>query len=112
MSQSAANTDITSTRSLERIVLWNLREGVSEAENQRVVDRARAVLAIIPSVESLTFGIATQPEAQYQYYVLIRFPDLDGMAAYDADPTHHTYVNNEFFPIVSDSLVISYRMQF
>jgi hypothetical protein len=42
--------------------------------------------------------------------MLIYFRDMDAVAAYDADPTHHAYVNNEFAPILADELVITYAL--
>jgi hypothetical protein len=96
----------------ERIVLWNLREGISETDVQRIIEHGRDILTHIPSVESLSFGSTAQSGARYQYYVRMCFRDLEAVRDYDADPAHHQYVNDEFAPIVADEMVLTYAMLF
>lgn len=98
-------------RHAERIVLWNLKEDVSEAQLQRIIARGRDILTGIPSVECLSFGIATQLDTRYRFYVRLQFQDLEAVAAYDADPAHHRYVTDEFAPIIADKIVLTYAMQ-
>lgn len=96
---------------VERVVLWNFREDISEAEKQRIIDQERTVLTKIPGVENLSVGMAVRPEERYRCYVVIRLTDRAALAVFDADSTHQAYVNDEFGPSLADELVLTYEMQ-
>jgi heme-degrading monooxygenase HmoA len=111
VSQRELRAPISGTHGAVRMILWNLRDGVSEAEMEGIVKAGHAILTQIPGVEGLSFGLAHESEVRHRYVVLIYFRDMDAVAAYDADPRHHAYVNNEFAPILADELVLTYALK-
>jgi hypothetical protein len=77
-----------------------------------MVGHGHAILSSIPGVESLSSGVAVQPDARYQYYVRMRFRALDAVADYDEDPGHHQLVDDDFAPLLADRMVLSYALRF
>ena len=97
---------------VEKVVLFNVREGVSEAACIAMAERGRAMLGTIPGVERVSIGVAVKPDARYRYCALLRFRDADVIAIYNAHPTHDAFLHQEWEPIVADVLPIEFAMRF
>ena len=98
-----------SGQAAERLIIWNLRDDVSDQEYQRVVDLGLDVLAKIPGVTSVSFGIGTH-DPRYRYYMRIRFRDFAPVAVFDSDATHIDYLRNSFAPILAGEVDFTYAI--
>ena len=97
---------------VEKVVLFNVWEGVSEAACIAMAERGRAMLGTIPGVERVSIGVAVKPDARYRYCALLRFRDADVIAIYNAHPNHDAFLHQEWEPIVADVLPIEFAMKF
>ena len=102
----------TEDTTVEKVVLFNVREGVSELECQGMAERGRELLGQIPGVERVSFGIAVKPDARYRYCALLRFHDPSVIAIYNAHPNHDTFLHQDWDPMVVEVIPIEYAMQF
>ena len=102
----------TEGQAIERIILVNLREGVSEAQFNLVAQHGRELLGAIPGVELVSLGIALKVDASRRYYVRLRFRDLNALKAYETHSNHTTYGLQEWLPIITDEILNDYAMAY
>jgi hypothetical protein len=93
---------------VERIILINLKEGVSEEQFNIVAQHGREVLGDIPGVEIVSLGSALHQAASHRYLVRLRFPDLEALKIYESHPNHITYGLQEWLPIITDEILNDY----
>jgi Stress responsive A/B Barrel Domain len=93
---------------VERIILINLKEGVSVEQFNSVAQHGREVLGAIPGVEIVSLGIALNNGASHHYLVRLRFHDLDALKIYETHPNHTTYGLEEWLPIITDEILNDY----
>jgi hypothetical protein len=55
----------TDARAVERVILVNIKEGVSETQLDTVAHHGKELLGAIPGVEQVSFGIALHANASY-----------------------------------------------
>ena len=96
------------TQAIERIILINLKEGVSAEQFNIVAQHGQKVLGAIPGVEVVSLGIALNANASHQYYVRLRFRDLDALKVYETHPNHATYGLQEWLPVIADEVLNDY----
>ena len=97
---------------VERIILVNLKEGISEEQFNVVAQHGREVLGAIPGVEIVSLGIALHAEASHRYLVRLRFKDLDALKVYETHPNHATYGLEEWLPIINDEILNDYTIAY
>lgn len=107
MSQPAAKG-----QAIERIILVNLKEGVSEEQFNIVAQHGRELLGAIPGVEIASSGIALNSDASHRYYVRLRFRDLNALKVYGTHPNHTTYGLQEWLPIITDEILNDYAIAY
>ena len=100
----------TEDRAVERIILVNIKEGISETQLEIVAQHGKELLGAIPGVEKVSFGIALQADASYQCYVRIRFQDSDALQVYEIHPNHAKFGLEEWLPIIANEILVDYRM--
>jgi hypothetical protein len=81
----------TEARAVERIILVNIKEGISETQLGTVAQHGKELLGAIPGVEQVSFGIALHGNASYQCFVRIRFHDGEALQVYETHPNHATF---------------------
>jgi len=81
----------TEARAVERIILVNIKEGISETQLDTVAQHGKELLGAIPGVEQVSFGIALHANASHQCYVRIRFHNVDALQVYETHPNHATF---------------------
>ena len=104
MSRSAEN------QAIERIILVNIKEGISEAQLDIIAQHGKELLGAIPGVEQVSFGIALHTDASYQCYVRIRFHDANALQVYETHPNHATFGLQEWLPIITDEILADFVM--
>lgn len=102
----------TEARAVERIILVNIKEGISETQLDTVAQHGKELLGAIPGVEEVSFGTALHPDASYQGYVRIRFYDMDALQVYETHPNHATFGLQEWLPIIADEILVDYVMAY
>jgi hypothetical protein len=105
MSQPAADG-----QAIERIILVNIKEGVSEKQLEIVAQHGRELLGAIPGVEKVSFGLALHDSASYQCYVRIRFQDSAALQIYETHPNHARFGMEEWLPIITNEILVDYQM--
>jgi hypothetical protein len=104
VSRSAEN------QAIERIILVNIKEGISEAQLDIIAQHGKELLGEIPGVEQVSFGIALHTDASYQCYVRIRFHDANALQVYETHPNHATFGLQEWLPIITDEILADFVM--
>lgn len=102
----------TEARAVERIILVNIKEGISETQLDTVAQHGKELLGAIPGVEQVSFGFALHADASYQCYVRIRFHDGDALQVYETHPNHATFGLQEWLPIIANEILVDYVMAY
>ena len=97
---------------IERIILVNLKEGVSEEQFNAVAQHGREALGAIPGVEIVSLGIALNQGASHRYLVRLRFHDFEALKIYESHPNHTTYGLQEWLPIITDEILNDYTIAY
>ena len=97
---------------IERIILVNLKEGVSEEQFDIVAQHGREMLGAIPGVEIVSLGIALHQGASHRYLVRLRFHDLEALKVYESHPNHASYGLQEWLPIITDEILNNYTIAY
>jgi len=98
----------TEAQAVERVILVNIKEGISETQLDIVAQHGKELLGAIPGVEQVSFGIALHADASYQCYVRIRFHDLEALQVYETHPNHATFGLQEWLPIITNEILVDY----
>ena len=99
-------------QAIERIILVNLKEGISEEQFSSVAQHGREVLGAIPGVEVVSLGIALNGNASHQYLVRLRFRALDALKVYETHPNHASYGLQEWLPMITDEILNDYTIAY
>ena len=97
---------------IERIILVNLKDGVSEEQFDVVAKHGQILLGAIPGVEVVSLGVALNPDASHRYLVRLRFRDLDALKVYETHPNHTSYGLQEWLPIINDEILNDYTIAY
>ena len=97
---------------IERIILVNLKEGVSEEQFNIVAQHGREMLGAIPGVEIVSLGIALHQDASHRYLVRLRFYDMEALKVYESHPNHASYGLQEWLPIITDEILNDYTIAY
>jgi hypothetical protein len=100
------------TQAIERIILVNLKEGVSEEQFDVIAQHGRELLGAIPGVDIVSLGIALNANASHRYLVRLRFRDLEALEVYETHPNHAKYGLEEWLPIISDEILNDYKIAY
>lgn len=94
------------------VVLIRLRNEESPEQGDRLVERARDMLAPIPGVRNLRVGrgLGNKAERSYPYALVMEFEDDEALEAYQVHPAHVRFVREVVDPIQDDKLVYDYRV--
>ena len=104
--------ELPRTQAIERIILVNLKEGVSEEQFNMVALHGREMLGAIPGVEVLSLGIALNMDASHKYYVRLRFENREALEVYNTHPNHAAYGLQEWLPIIADEILNDYSIAY
>ena len=102
----------TEARAVERVILVNIKEGISETQLDIVAQHGKELLGAIPGVEQVSFGLALHAGAYYQCYVRIRFHDSDALQVYETHPNHAAFGLQEWLPIITNEILVDYAMSY
>lgn len=100
------------THAVERVILVNIKEGISENQLDIVAQHGRELLGAIPGVEQVSFGTALRANASYQCYVRIRFHNSDALQVYETHPNHAMFGTQEWLPIIANEILVDYVMAY
>jgi hypothetical protein len=95
-------------QAIERIILVNLKEGVSEEQFNTIARHGRELLGVIPGVEIVSLGISLNANASHRYFVRLRFRDFNALQVYESHPNHAAYGLQEWLPIITDEILNDY----
>jgi hypothetical protein len=101
-----------SNQTVERIILVNLKEGVSEEQFNVVSQHGREMLGAIPGVEIVSLGIALNTNASHRYLVRLRFRDIEALKVYETHPNHAKFGMEEWVPVITDEILNDYGIAF
>ncbi|MGZ9226639.1 MAG: Dabb family protein [Anaerolineales bacterium] len=100
------------SRAVERVILVNIKAGISETQLNIVAQHGKESLGAIPGVEQVSFGTALHVDASYRCYVRIRFHDADALQVYETHPNHAAFGLQEWLPIIADEILVDYVMTY
>ena len=99
-------------RAIERVILVNIKEGISETQLDIIAQHGKELLGAIPGVEQVSFGNALHTDASYQCFVRIRFHDVDALQVYETHPNHAAFGLQEWLPIIANEILVDYVMAY
>ena len=99
-------------QAIERIILVNIKEGVTEEQFNLIAQRGREFLGAIPGVEVVSLGIAFKADASHCYLVRLRFRDFNALQVYETHPNHATFGLQEWIPIIKDEILNDYAIAY
>ena len=102
----------TESRAVERVILVNIKEGISETQLDIIAQHGKELLGAIPGVEQVSFGTALHADASYQCYVRIRLQDADALQVYETHPNHAAFGLQEWLPIIANEILVDYVMTY
>ena len=100
------------TQAIERIILVNLKEGISEEQFDMVAQHGRELLGAIPGVEVVSLGLALKADASHHYLVRLRFRDFNALQVYETHPNHAAFGLQEWLPIITDEILNDYKIAY
>ena len=95
-------------QAIERIILVNLKEGVTEEQFNIIAQHGRELLGAIPGVEVVSLGIVLKAEASHRYLVRLRFRDFAALQVYETHPNHATFGLQEWLPVIGEEILNDY----
>jgi len=102
----------TEAQPVERVILVNIKAGISKRQLDLVAQNGKELLGAIPGVEQVSFGTALHPDASYQCYVRIRFHDMDALQVYETHPNHAAFGLQEWLPIIANEILVDYAIAY
>lgn len=94
---------------VEHVIIYNLRQDMSEDDARTLMAQGRDALATVPGVRRVFSGRAAQPQAPYRYCWLIRFASESVIENYRAHPTHRQFADGRFRPAAQDRVSIDFE---
>ena len=97
---------------IEHIVLLKLKEGVTEAQTQEMLDGLKKLKEVVPGILEVSGGYNNNPEgksAGFTYGFIVRFRDVAARDGYVPHPEHQKLAKTLVRPIVDDVLVFDYE---
>ena len=97
---------------IKHIVLLKLKEGVTEAQTQELLDGLKKLKNAIPGIQEVSGGYNNNPEgksAGFTYGFIVRFRDAAARDGYVSHPEHQKLAKMLVRPIVDDVLVFDYE---
>jgi hypothetical protein len=92
------------------IVLYQMKPGMSEEVQNRLVGQALDKLAVLPGVKNLRAGKSIKgPEKGYAVALVMDFEDEAALKAYRVNPDHQKFVKEIGEPLVDDILRFDFR---
>ena len=96
---------------IEHIVLMKLKEGVTEAQTQELLDGLKKLKEMVPGMLEVSGGYDNSPEsknADFTYGFIVRFRDAAARDGYVPHPEHQKLAKTLVRPIADDVLVFDY----
>src|SRR5262245_61154235 len=106
--QEEIMSESVESQAIERIILVNLKEGVTEEQFNMICQHGRELLGAIPGVEIVSLGLALQTEASHRCLVRIRLRDLAALKVYETHPNHAKFGLEGWLPIIKDEILNDY----
>ncbi len=97
-------------RAIHRVVLWNLRPGVTGEQIEALHTKGRELLLQIPGVEGLWTGQAAEADAPFRYYALITLSSPEMIEVFNRHPLHAKFGELYFNHIITDHYVVDYAI--
>jgi len=95
---------------VEHLVLFKVKQGVSEDAVQAMQDALRGHQEAIPGILEITVGANFSERSQgFTHGLLVRFQDRAALDVSIPHPAHADARNHYILPIVEDVLVVDYE---
>ena len=98
-------------RTVHRVVLWNLRPGVSAEQIESLNVKGRELLLQIPGVEEVWTGVALEADAPYRYYALITLSSPEMVEVFNQHPLHARFGELYFNHLITEHYVVDYAIE-
>ena len=93
------------------LVLFSVKDGVTEAEAQQLLASAEANLGKVNGVRNLRAGkLISANKSKYPYGFVMEFDDEAALQSYGGDPQHTGWVQREFRPKLGKLLVVDLKI--
>ena len=97
---------------IERIILDIPRADVTPEDLATANEVGQALLLAIPGVQAVSFGIALLADEPYQWYVRIRFRDMQALETFNTHPNHLSFAEKYWGPLLAGHTVRDYHLQY
>lgn len=94
---------------IRHVIVFNAEEPPEVV--RAMAEEAKRVLARIPGVTDVRFGMAIAENARYRYLFDIGLVDESALTAYKNDPIHLDFANGRFRPIAPDRVTTDFLLQ-
>jgi hypothetical protein len=93
------------------VVLIRLKPEATEEDGSNLLDRARKLLAPIPSVRNFRAGrgLGKKDEVSHPYALVMEFEDEAALQDYQVHPDHQFFVREVVGPVQADKKVYEYE---
>jgi len=92
------------------IVLYQMKKGLSEQDENKLVHLALNKLAALPGVKNLRAGRTIKdPEKGYSVALVMDFEDEAALESYRVNPDHQKFVKEIAGPMVDEILRFDFR---
>jgi hypothetical protein len=94
---------------IRHVIVFNAEEPPEAV--RAMAEEAKRVLARIPGVTEVRFGVATAEKARYRYLFDIGLVDEAALAAYQRDPIHVSFAEGRFRPLAPDRVTTDFVLE-
>jgi antibiotic biosynthesis monooxygenase (ABM) superfamily enzyme len=95
---------------IEHIVLFRFKDEVSESTKKQIQSELQALLATVPSLRYLSVGANfTNRNKGFEYGLVARFDDREGLDAYQVHPEHMRVVESLIRPAMAELIALDYE---
>ena len=97
---------------IRHLIVFNIRDGATHEECLAMAEHGRIVLARIPGVLQVSFGVALVQTARYRYNFTIDLENEQAVQQYQVHPLHVAFADEHFRPLAPDRITIDYQLHY
>ena len=88
-------------------VLFNLKDGLPEAEHKRVIDSLRTLksISVVKGMLIEKNKLPAGPKAPFEWLLIADFANDADRETYEKDPHHVKVIKGDFVPAVKDCII-------
>lgn len=95
---------------LEHIVLFRFKPETTTFTKQKIAEELLALKKTVPSIQDISAGPNFSDRNQgYEYGLVVRFADRQGLDAYQIHPDHQRLVHELIRPALADIIAVDYE---